>query len=103
MSPEQQPVTITPDHAHVGGAQEVAEFGLNVADPGPYAVVLEGSAGLAATLVDQDGVTVSATEDGAGANPLRLEAMLAPGAYTLRVRAARKGDATSVTVRIEPA
>lgn len=96
-------VTIMPDRADMGPQREVAEFGLAVSDPGAYVVLLEGSADLAATLVDQDGMTVSAIEDASGANPLRLEATLAPGAYTLRVRSARKGTPASVRVTVTKA
>jgi hypothetical protein len=104
MSQEPTPaVSVLPASASVGPQREVAEFGLTVSDPGDYTILLDGSADLAATLVDQDGTTVSAIEDGAGANPLQLHATLAPGTYTLRARAAKKGGAATVRVRVEPA
>lgn len=96
-------VSIMPESAEVGPQREVAEFGISVSDPGLYAFTLHGSADLAATLLDQDSMTVSAFEDESGANPLRLEARLAPGAYTLRARAARKGAPATLRVTVAPA
>ena len=47
---------------------------------------------------NEDGVTVSALEDGGGAKPPTLEVTLTPGAYALHVRAAEKG--TPATIRV---
>ncbi len=91
-----------PEDGEVDRENEVAVFGLNVGDARTYAVRIEGSAPLAATLIDGDGVTVSALEDGEGANPLEFEVTLAPGAYTLHVRAAQKGTASKVHVGVTP-
>jgi hypothetical protein len=95
-------VSLTPDRGHVDAHDEVSVFGLHVNDAGEYHLHLMGSAPLAATLIDEDGVTVSTMEDGDGANPLELDVTLSPGAYTLHVRAAEKGEAARVQVAVSP-
>ncbi len=94
-------VGVTPDKGAVEAEHEVSTHGITVNDPGHYRITLTGSADLAATLMDADGVTVSSIEDNAGANPLALEADLSPGAYTLHVRAARKGGSSTVAVDVQ--
>ena len=95
-------VALTPESGAVDAQSEVCVFGLQVSDAGDYHLRMDGSAPLAATLVDQDGVTVSTLEDGDGAQPLEFDVTLAPGAYALHVRAAEKDVAATIRVAVTP-
>lgn len=95
-------VALTPEKGAVDAQSDVCVFGLIVNDAGNYHVRMDGSAPLAATLVDQDGVTVSTVEDGEGAQPLELDVTLAPGAYALHVRAAQQDAAATIHVAVTP-
>lgn len=95
-------VSVSPDSCKVDASSEVCVFGVRVNDAGDFDLRIEGSAPLAATLIDGDGVTVSALEDGGGANPLAFEVKLASGVYALHVRAAEKGASATIHVRVTP-
>ena len=99
-TPASNTANVMPATGEVGPHKEVSEHGVNIADAGPYRFTLTGSAELAATLVDEDGMTAATAEDESGANPLTLEATLAPGTYVLRVRAMKKGVAASLRVEM---
>ncbi len=95
-------VALTPAQGAVDVQSAVSVFGLRVNDAGDFHLRIDGSAPLAATLVDEDGVTVSALEDGEGAQPLEFDVTLAPGAYALHVRAAQKDAAATIHVAVTP-
>lgn len=99
-APASNTANIMPAQGEVGPNKEVSEHGVNIADAGPYTFTLEGSAELAATLVDEDGMTAATAGDDSGANPLTLEANLTPGTYVLRVRAMKKGTPATITVSV---
>ena len=91
-------VSVMPESCKVDASNEVCVFGLHVNEAGTFSVRIDGSAPVAATLTDEDGVTVSALEEGGGAKSPTLEVTLTPGAYALHVRAAEKG--TPATIRV---
>lgn len=95
-------VSVLPDSGRVDANNEVCVFGLRVSDSGNFSLRIDGSAPLAATLIDEDGITISAIEDAGGANTLALDVTLMPGAYTLHVRAAEKGAPATVRVAVTP-
>jgi len=102
MNHSTPPISLTPSSGQVNAQEEVCTFGLRVDDAGAYRLQLHGSAPLAATLIDEDGVTVSALKDGDGANPLEFDMTLSPGAYVLHLRAAHKGDTATIRAAVAP-
>ncbi len=96
-------VSLTPQRGQVDTENEVSTFGLHVSDAGDYHLRIQGSAPLAATLMDADGVTVSATDDAEAIDRLELDLKLTPGTYTLHVRAAEVGEAATIEVDVAPA
>lgn len=104
MNHSTPPISLTPSSGQVNAQEEVCTFGLRVELTRVHIVCscIGAPRRWPPTLIDEDGVTVSALKDGDGTNPLEFDMTLSPGAYVLHVRATHEGDTATIRAAVAP-